>query len=116
VRIQHLEAAPALVDRAISQALAQRKPVYMEVCCNLPGLQAACFTNPPVPYVLPLRHTNRTSLQAAVAECVASLRSAGQRRGGQFASGMLPPWLGCERAACWWWCGGGCWGGQDHLA
>ncbi len=77
MRLQHLEDAPALVDQAISQCLLHSKPAYIEVCCNLPGITAPCFTNPPVPYVLATKHTNKTSLQAAVQESVKHLKAAG---------------------------------------
>ncbi len=81
------------MDRAISSALAQSKPAYIEVCCNLPGLVAPCFTDPPVPYVLARRHTNETSLRAAVAECASHLSGAGGwcRRCCCVAAGRLLP-------------------------
>src|SRR5580693_10014559 len=35
VRIQHPDNAPALIDEAISTALRERKPAYIEIACNL---------------------------------------------------------------------------------
>ena len=35
VRIVHPDTAPALIDEAISAALRERKPAYIEIPCNL---------------------------------------------------------------------------------
>lgn len=41
--IQHIEEAHRQIDEAISTALLQRKPVYIEVCCNLVDLSHPSF-------------------------------------------------------------------------
>jgi hypothetical protein len=41
-------------------------PPPPQVSCNIAGLSHPTFSNPPVPYVLAHRHTNRNSLEAAV--------------------------------------------------
>ena len=46
VRIQHPANAPAMIDEAISTALRERKPAYIEIPCNLSS--APC--SPPTPF------------------------------------------------------------------
>ena len=46
VRIQHPANAPALIDEAISTALRERKPAYIEIPCNL----SAAPCSPPAPF------------------------------------------------------------------
>ena len=41
VRIQHPDNAPAMIDEAISTALRERKPVYIEIPCNLSAAPCA---------------------------------------------------------------------------
>src|SRR6476661_7728578 len=41
VRIVHPDAAPALIDEAISAALRERKPAYIEIPCNLSAASCA---------------------------------------------------------------------------
>ncbi|MEE3066674.1 MAG: thiamine pyrophosphate-binding protein [Actinomycetota bacterium] len=41
VRIQHPDNAPAMIDRAISTALRERKPAYIEIPCNLSAAPCA---------------------------------------------------------------------------
>ncbi|MGC1723237.1 MAG: thiamine pyrophosphate-binding protein, partial [Isosphaeraceae bacterium] len=36
--VRHLDEAPAVIDRAIATALRCRKPVYLEIACNLASL------------------------------------------------------------------------------
>ena len=36
--VRHLDEAPAVIDRAIATALRRRKPVYLEIACNLASL------------------------------------------------------------------------------
>ncbi|EFJ47109.1 hypothetical protein VOLCADRAFT_105183 [Volvox carteri f. nagariensis] len=66
VVIQHIEDAHMLLDTAISEAMLRRKPVYIEVACNLADLTHPSFARPPVPYALAVSHTNQASLEAAV--------------------------------------------------
>ncbi|MGO9154643.1 alpha-keto acid decarboxylase family protein [Mycobacterium sp.] len=50
VRIVHPDTAPALIDEAISAALRERKPAYIEIPCNLsaaPCLEPARFSTLP---------------------------------------------------------------------
>lgn len=35
--IEHLDDAPEMIDRAINECLRRRKPVYLEIACNLAG-------------------------------------------------------------------------------
>ncbi|HEY1440227.1 MAG TPA: thiamine pyrophosphate-dependent enzyme, partial [Mycobacterium sp.] len=46
VRIQHSANAPAMIDEAISTALRERKPAYIEIPCNL----SAAPCSPPAPF------------------------------------------------------------------
>ncbi|PNH03431.1 Pyruvate decarboxylase isozyme 2 [Tetrabaena socialis] len=66
VVIQHIEDAYKQLDAAISKAMMHRKPVYIEVACNLADLTHPSFIRPPVPYALASHHTNTASLEAAV--------------------------------------------------
>ena len=50
--VNNLDDAHEQVDRAISTALRESKPVYLSVSCNLPGLPHPTFTRDPVPYFL----------------------------------------------------------------
>jgi pyruvate decarboxylase len=55
--------APGLIDRAISTALKVRKPVYIEICCNIAQHQV----NVPVPMAFKsIPDSNPSSLQHAV--------------------------------------------------
>ncbi|GLI68837.1 hypothetical protein VaNZ11_013380 [Volvox africanus] len=76
VVIQHIEDAHMLLDTAISEALLRRKPVYIEVACNLADLTHPSFASPPVPYALKVDHTNTASLEAAVDAAVEHLSKA----------------------------------------
>lgn len=44
----------------------QRKPAYIEICCNLAGLKHPSFTDPPVPIQVSYLRTNDSSLAEAV--------------------------------------------------
>jgi len=49
--VRHVEQAAAMIDRAITVCLARRKPVYLEIACNLAGLPLpvpAGMTLPPL--------------------------------------------------------------------
>lgn len=50
--INHIEDAHALLDRAISSALRQRKPVYINIACNLAGEMHATFDTNPIPFAI----------------------------------------------------------------
>ncbi|KAI5067248.1 hypothetical protein GOP47_0017776 [Adiantum capillus-veneris] len=66
VVIQDLDSAHELVDKAISTALRESKPVYISVSCNLAGLPHPTFSREPVPYAISPRLSNCQSLEAAV--------------------------------------------------
>lgn len=50
VVISNLDNAHELIDRAISAALVNSKPVYISIACNLAGLGHPSFVRPPIPY------------------------------------------------------------------
>ena len=52
VTIQDLDTAHELIDGAISTALRESKPVYINISCNLAGLPYPIFGMEPVPYVI----------------------------------------------------------------
>lgn len=52
-QVHHLDQAHEMVDDCMASALRQRKPVYLNVCCNLAG---APLPRPPLlPPPIPLR-------------------------------------------------------------
>ena len=57
--VNNLEDAHEQIDRAISTALRESKPVYISVSCNLPGLPHPTFATDPVPYLLAPRSVGR---------------------------------------------------------
>ncbi|MCO5547557.1 hypothetical protein L7F22_001007 [Adiantum nelumboides] len=65
-RYLDLESAHELIDKAISTALRESKPVYINVSCNLAGLPHPTFSREPVPYAISPRLSNCQSLEAAV--------------------------------------------------
>ncbi|PUZ73575.1 hypothetical protein GQ55_2G485300 [Panicum hallii var. hallii] len=74
--VNNLDDAHEQVDRAISTALKESKPVYISVSCNLPGLPHPTFTRDPVPYFLAPRLSNKLGLEAALQATVAFLDKA----------------------------------------
>ncbi|CAM6034398.1 unnamed protein product [Sphagnum compactum] len=50
VVIQNLDDAQELIDRAISAAIFQSKPVYISVCCNLANVAHPSFSKDPIPF------------------------------------------------------------------
>ncbi|KAH7301031.1 hypothetical protein KP509_23G008800, partial [Ceratopteris richardii] len=66
VMIEDLDTAHELIDKAISTAVRERKPVYVSVSCNLAGLPHPNFSREPVPYAISPRFSNSKSLEAAV--------------------------------------------------
>ncbi len=46
------------MDQAIAEALRQRKPVYISVSCNLPGLPYPTFDEVPVPFAMAPKLSN----------------------------------------------------------
>lgn len=50
VVIKHLDDAHEQLDRAIAAALRQRKPVYINIACNLGGAVHPSFARSPIPF------------------------------------------------------------------
>lgn len=74
VAITHPEEAPALIDKAIRAAFQNRKPVYIEIPCNLSG--ALCSAPGPRASLLDFPESDPASLTAAVDAASAFLRKA----------------------------------------
>ena len=74
VAITHPEEAPWLIDKAIRAAFRNRKPVYIEIPCNLSG--AHCSAPGPRASLLGLPESDPASLNAAVDASIAFLRKA----------------------------------------
>ncbi|KAL8196511.1 hypothetical protein R6Q57_024806 [Mikania cordata] len=74
--VSHLEDAHEQIDRAISTALRESKPVYISISCNLPGLPHSTFITDPIPFSINHRTSNTTGLQAAVEAAAAFLDKA----------------------------------------
>ncbi|CAI9301029.1 unnamed protein product [Lactuca saligna] len=64
--ISHLEDAHEQIDRAISTAIKESKPVYISVSCNLPGIPHSTFCEEPIPFSLFQRTSNPAGLEQAV--------------------------------------------------
>ncbi|KAJ0228904.1 Pyruvate decarboxylase 3 [Hirschfeldia incana] len=64
--VNNLEDAHEQIDKAISTALKESKPVYISISCNLPAIPHPTFIRDPVPFSLPPRLSNKMGLQAAV--------------------------------------------------
>jgi len=64
VAITHPEEAPGLIDKAIRAAFRNRKPVYIEIPCNLAG--ALCSAPGPLTSLMDLPASDPVSLAAAV--------------------------------------------------
>jgi pyruvate decarboxylase len=74
VRIFNAENAPIFIDQAITTALRERKPAYIEIACNLAG--ALCNKPAPFETILTERKTNRQALEAAVESAVTRINNA----------------------------------------
>jgi pyruvate decarboxylase len=74
VRILHAENAPAMIDHAISTALRERKPAYIEIACNLST--ALCPEPSPFEMVLSPPDSNAAALAAATDRASALLAAA----------------------------------------
>jgi pyruvate decarboxylase len=72
--IRHLEDAAEMIDRAITVCLARRKPVYLEIACNLAGVSLP----DPTPITLPPSRpsADSASLEAAVEALAARINTA----------------------------------------
>jgi pyruvate decarboxylase len=74
VRIMHADNAPAMIDHAISMALRERKPVYIEIACNLAG--ALCPEPAPYETIWAPEGSNPYAMEAAVERASAMLADA----------------------------------------
>ncbi|KAI3819472.1 hypothetical protein L1987_13311 [Smallanthus sonchifolius] len=74
--VNHLEDAHEEIDRAISTALKESKPVYISVSCNLPSIPHPTFSREPIPFSLIHRTSNPAGLEAAVEAAAAFLDKA----------------------------------------
>ncbi len=72
--IRHIEDAPAKIDAAITLCLAKRKPVYLEIACNLAGMSLPAphpLTLPPLP-----TPSDPAALEAALESATTRINSA----------------------------------------
>ncbi|KAK2643523.1 hypothetical protein Ddye_025286 [Dipteronia dyeriana] len=74
--VNNLEDAHEQIDKAISTALMQSKPVYISISCNLPGIPHPTFSREPIPFSLSPRMSNQMGLEAAVEATAALLNKA----------------------------------------
>uniref|UniRef100_A0A0D9X389 pyruvate decarboxylase n=1 Tax=Leersia perrieri TaxID=77586 RepID=A0A0D9X389_9ORYZ len=74
--VNNLDDAHEQIDRAVSTAIRESKPVYISVSCNLPGVPHPTFSRDPVPYFLSPKLSNQASLHAAVDATLAFLDKA----------------------------------------
>uniref|UniRef100_A0A7S0VED7 pyruvate decarboxylase n=1 Tax=Polytomella parva TaxID=51329 RepID=A0A7S0VED7_9CHLO len=66
VIISHIEDAHRQIDLAVSEAVKHRKPVYIEISCNIADLFHPSFVRPAVPFSIEPPLSNKLSLDAAV--------------------------------------------------
>lgn len=71
--IEHLSDAPEQIDRAIHTAIRRKKPVYLEVACNLAGLNVPAAPNQGLAAPVPV---DGLALEAAVEHTAEMLNSA----------------------------------------
>ncbi|ERN05331.1 hypothetical protein AMTRI_Chr08g208880 [Amborella trichopoda] len=64
--VNNLDDAHELIDTAISTALKESKPVYINISCNLPAIPHPTFSREPVPFCIAPKVTNQIGLEAAV--------------------------------------------------
>ncbi|KAL2234079.1 pyruvate decarboxylase 1-like [Sesamum indicum] len=74
--VNDLEDAHELIDRAISTALKESKPVYISISCNLPAIPHPTFSREPVPFSLSPKLSNQMGLETAVEAAVEFLNKA----------------------------------------
>jgi pyruvate decarboxylase len=73
VIIRHVEEAPRLIDQTIATCLRERKPVYIEIACNIAGLEVPA----PKPYQFRGKRTsNPQALEEAAERAAAMLNAA----------------------------------------
>jgi pyruvate decarboxylase len=74
VRVLHPDNAPSMIDHAISTALRERKPAYIEIACNLSN--APCREPGPFEAILAPEESNSHALASAVDRATARLSRA----------------------------------------
>ncbi|XP_009594220.1 pyruvate decarboxylase 2 isoform X1 [Nicotiana tomentosiformis] len=74
--VNNLDDAHEQIDRAISTALKESKPVYISISCNLPAIPHPTFSRDPIPFSLSPRLSNKRGLEAAVDAAVTFLSKA----------------------------------------
>ncbi|CAI9107007.1 OLC1v1006271C1 [Oldenlandia corymbosa var. corymbosa] len=73
--VTHLDAHEQ-IDRAISTALKESKPVYISISCNLPGIPHPTFAREPIPFSISPRSSNKAGLKPAAEAAAAFLGKA----------------------------------------
>ncbi|GHB97560.1 thiamine pyrophosphate-binding protein [Cerasicoccus arenae] len=73
VSIEHIDDAPELIDRAINECLRRRKPVYIEIACNLAGENIPSAPNQKLTAPVPC---DEAALDAAVEHAATMLNTA----------------------------------------
>lgn len=68
------------VDHAIAEAIRQQKPVYISVCCNLPGLPYPTFTEVPVPFAMVPKRSNQKYEKPYTTYIIASIQLMGSHK------------------------------------
>ena len=74
VIISHPSEAPTQIDRAIATCLAQRKPVYLEIACNIAGAVTSTAQGDPCSVAQPI--SDPSALKAAVNRAATMLNQA----------------------------------------
>ncbi|GKV08390.1 hypothetical protein SLEP1_g20022 [Rubroshorea leprosula] len=74
--VNNIEDAHEQIDKAISTALKESKPVYISISCNLPAIPHPTFSREPIPFALSPRVSNKMGLKAAVEATAAFLNKA----------------------------------------
>ncbi len=77
------------LDYAIAEAIRQQKPVYISICCNLPGLPHPTFDGVPVPFAIAPKLSNPRSKPDPLQQHI-------------WFGGLEPPSVGmtCKHLAC----------------
>ncbi|CAH1436523.1 unnamed protein product [Lactuca virosa] len=74
--VNDLEDAHELIDKAISTALTESRPVYISVSCNLPTISHPTFSREPIPFSLSPKLSNQMGLEAAIEAAAEFLNKA----------------------------------------
>ncbi|CAI9261477.1 unnamed protein product [Lactuca saligna] len=74
--VNDLEDAHELIDKAISTALTESRPVYISISCNLPTISHPTFSREPIPFSLSPKLSNKMGLEAAIEAAAEFLNKA----------------------------------------